>query len=260
MKTKGPQGSAATLLEDLGIEQPEDIDIEAIAQHCGATVVYGPLGGCEARIVGVGDQALIRVRDDSPEPRRRFSVAHELGHWLRDRGKVHLACQARDFLTEWSADNPETRANRFASEVLLPERTFSPDCRGREMTFGTVRSLAERYRTSLTATAIRLTELGSFPTMLVCSEAGRRWRWFVRWPDLPRGIWPLDRPGPDTVAAGLLAGSNHEPGPTDVAASGWVDQARAGRQVVREDSVVVGRGLVLSLVWWCDEDQLLELV
>ena len=49
------------ILADLGIHDPEDLDIEAIAYHCGATIVYKLLFGCEARIVGVGDEAIITV-------------------------------------------------------------------------------------------------------------------------------------------------------------------------------------------------------
>lgn len=51
----------ASLLAELGIEAPDEIDIEAIAEHCDATVVYEPLAGCTARIIGHGDRAIITV-------------------------------------------------------------------------------------------------------------------------------------------------------------------------------------------------------
>ena len=35
--------SALQLLNELGITQPNEIDIEAISEHCGATVVYDKL-------------------------------------------------------------------------------------------------------------------------------------------------------------------------------------------------------------------------
>jgi hypothetical protein len=53
--------SANDLLKELGITEPKEIDIEAIAQHCEATVTYEPLTGCEARIVGTNDRAIITV-------------------------------------------------------------------------------------------------------------------------------------------------------------------------------------------------------
>ena len=51
--------AAAALLKELGISEPEEIDIEAIAQYCGATVTYGRLTGSEARIIGVDDRAIV---------------------------------------------------------------------------------------------------------------------------------------------------------------------------------------------------------
>ena len=85
-------GSADQLIEELGIAEPNEIDIEAIAQYCGATIVYESLKGCEARILGTDTRAIITVNSDSPRARQRFSGGHELGHWMRDRGKAAFAC------------------------------------------------------------------------------------------------------------------------------------------------------------------------
>lgn len=52
--------SPKVLLNELGITEPQDIRIEGIAQYCGATIMYETLTGCEARILGLGDQAFIR--------------------------------------------------------------------------------------------------------------------------------------------------------------------------------------------------------
>jgi Zn-dependent peptidase ImmA (M78 family) len=72
--------SAERLLHDLGITEPKEIDLEAIAFHAGARVRRQPLDGCEARIVGHGDRAIITVNARSSYRRNRFSIAHELGH------------------------------------------------------------------------------------------------------------------------------------------------------------------------------------
>jgi hypothetical protein len=251
--------SPSDLLHRLGIETPEEIDIEAIAQFCGATIVYETLFGCEARIVGHGDQAIITVNAGSPEYRRRFSAGHELGHWIRDRGKVAFACTNSMLKGEWSADNPEKRANDYAAALLLPERMFSADARGREITFATVEEVAGRYRTSRTATAIRLVELGSYPSMVICTRLGKRWKWLRRSSDWPGRLWPLDEPRDDTHAYDLLRGAEHASLRSDVAAAGWFDLDDAERASVHEDSVRLADGLVLSLLWWRDESQLIRL-
>ncbi len=251
--------TAETLLVELGIETPEEIDLEAIAQYCGATVTYGPLKGCEARILGDGNQAFITVRSDSDARRQRFSIGHELGHWMYDRGRLAFACDARDFVGEWYEENPERRANRYASDLLLPKSMFRPVARGRDVDFAAVDELAGRFRTSRTATAIRLVEVGWYPAILVCSRANQRWKWFVESHDLPFQIRLREQPGADTIAYDLLRGAGEPPGPTDVAASGWIDSASADRFSLQEDSVLTVNGMVLSLLWWRDERQLLAL-
>ena len=78
---------AERLLKDLAVERPEEIDVDAIAVCVGARIRYGTLSGCEARIIGTQEKALITVRIDSHPRRKRFSGAHELGHWELHRGR-----------------------------------------------------------------------------------------------------------------------------------------------------------------------------
>lgn len=78
---------AERLLQQLGVTEPDEIDLEAIAYYVNARVRYRPLDGCEARIIGKGDQAIITVNTNSGYRRKRFSIAHELGHWHHHRGK-----------------------------------------------------------------------------------------------------------------------------------------------------------------------------
>lgn len=52
---------AKDLLDELGITEPDEIDLEGIAQYVGATVTRQKMIGAEARIVGLNDQAIITV-------------------------------------------------------------------------------------------------------------------------------------------------------------------------------------------------------
>ena len=249
----------AAILEELGIREPEEIVIEAIAQYCGATILYQPLQGSEARIVGSGDRAIITVNVAAGRGRQRFSAAHELGHWMCDRGKIAFACAEQVLTREWADDNPELRANQYAADLLLPEAMFSAHAKKREITFATVRQLAEMFQTSLTATAIRLVEFGSFPAMVVCSESERR-RWFKRGPDVPDLLWPRERVSPMTVAHDVFKGeAAASPGPTDVSADAWFAHRDARQYAIREDSIRITADFVLTLLWWKDERQLLDL-
>jgi Zn-dependent peptidase ImmA (M78 family) len=155
------------ILSRLGITQPDELDIEAIAYACGATILPQPLTGCEANIIGFGDRAIITVNSNSIPTRRRFSAGHELGHWMKDRGQSAFGCLNIQIDSEWTTNSPETRANRFASDLLLPVTMFVPLAKGRPITGETVLDLAGMFRMSRTATAIRLVNYGSFPAMLL---------------------------------------------------------------------------------------------
>jgi Zn-dependent peptidase ImmA (M78 family) len=246
--------SAVDLLRSLGVSEPSEIDIYAIAQTQGATVVEKPIRGAEARIMGVGDKALIVVNADSISRRKRFSVGHELGHWMRDAGKVSLSCNPESQLGSREA-NAETRANRYASDLLMPEFMFRPRAEKRPMTFDTASDLADTFDTSLTATSIRLVDYGSYPAMLVCSDR-RGVRWFCRGPEVPSVLRP-QAVGSMTFANDLLKGSVGRSTSGQVYSDQWFSSAK--RHSIHEDSRRISDELVLTLLWWENEDALSEI-
>jgi len=246
--------AAGELLNELGITEPQEIDIEAIAQYCGATVLYRPLIGCEARIIGANEKAVITVDENAPRGRQRFSAAHELAHWLRDAGQVALLCNPDSAFDDSSGPNPESRANTYAGELLMPRFIFEGWSNSRPMTFETVSVLADLFQTSLTATAIRLVQLGSYPAILVCSDR-EGLRWFHRGSEVPGSLWPHD-PGTRTFAFDLARGGTRTDH-GDVYADEWLSNLPT-RHSLHEDSRRVGEQ-VLTLLWWRDETPLEEI-
>jgi hypothetical protein len=254
-----PRLSADNLIKELGICEPEDIDVEAIAQYCNATVVYEHLTGCEARIVGNADRAIITVSVDSRLGRQRFSAAHELGHWMRDRNQVGYSCTNSLFRSQWGAANSERSANQFAADLLLPQTIFGRYAYNRPATLQAARELAEKFDTSLAATAIRLVQHGSFPAMVVYLSQGAR-RWFVAEPDVPSVLSPREKPSKRTVAWELMQLTASEPGPTVVQANGWLTHPEGENYELLEDSVRFRDGSILSLLWWKNEKQIIDLI
>jgi Zn-dependent peptidase ImmA (M78 family) len=68
----------------------------------------------------------IVVRSDEPAERRRFTIAHELGHWFCHcvgRAPAPVYCRAEDLSAdvEGPARALEREANIFAAELLMPE-------------------------------------------------------------------------------------------------------------------------------------------
>src|SRR5579885_1675830 len=119
--------SAASILDELGITDPAEIDVEAIAYYCNAIVKYAQLEACEARIVALGDEAIITVNERSRPERQRFSVGHELGHWVRDRRTGGFFCSVDAIETPRDAYfDPAQRANDFAGDLLMPRYLFEP--------------------------------------------------------------------------------------------------------------------------------------
>lgn len=252
--------TADALLEELGITEPEEIDVEAIAYHCGAIVKYRPLNGCAARIVGSDDRAIITVDDASIPGRQRFSIGHELGHWMRDRGKAAFLCKDKDLASSWSyRSDPESMANRYAADLLMPMFMFKPAAGDQPITFNTVSALAEQFQVSKTAAAIRLVEAGIYPAIVACyGKAGRKW--FSRGPDVPDSIWPVDELDHETAAFELLFGGIEQDRPTTSDASSWVTHRDSDRYTIVESSIKTGDDSIVTLIWWKNESQITDLL
>jgi Zn-dependent peptidase ImmA (M78 family) len=121
--------AAERILMGLGISDPKEIDLEAIAWSRGVLVEYRPLDGCDATIVGSAHKAVIAVNSRRSPERRRFSIGHELGHWHHHKGRI-LFCGSKD--VENPADdalNPERHADEFASDLILPNYLLHPRLR-----------------------------------------------------------------------------------------------------------------------------------
>ncbi|MDE0109241.1 MAG: ImmA/IrrE family metallo-endopeptidase [Bryobacterales bacterium] len=253
METSEPRKTPRQLLEELGITRPEEIDVEVIAYTCGATTRYADLTGSEATLVGMGDKAIITVREQSSRVRKRFSVGHELGHWIRDRGSVAFSCKESDLDISAMGRARERNANEFASDLLLPAYLFDPMAQGRSLDLETLRDMAERFRTSLTATSIKLVRRGSYPAVLASYKSGRR-AWYIRGDSVPPKFAPLESLDRSTGAAS----ADSDLGSEDIRADRWFDHEHSRRYEVRESWFRTTSDSVVALIWWEDEQQLLD--
>lgn len=248
---------AERLLQELGITEPDEIDLEAIAYHVNARVRFRPLDGCEARIIGHGDEAIITVKADSHPRRKRFSIAHELGHWHHHRGKC-LACRLEEYQPR-SALSPERAADGYAADLLMPYYLFKPLARQQgKLTFKAVNALAEIFNTSRTATAIRLVESDHSPAILVCHGPKGR-KWFTRAPSVPQKWFPQDSLDSESFAFGVQFGRNpDDPNPRKIGADAWFDHRDADRFEVQEQTIRSGPDETLTLILFNDPKMLDE--
>ena len=246
---------AEMLLRSLDIMQPADIDVDAIAWSVGAKVREGVLESCEARIIGYHDRAIITVRQGGDPRRKRFSIAHELGHWSHHRGRSSV-CRASEIGNPNSANQAERQADRFAADLLMPRYLFFNSLTAhRRPSFEAIDVLAGDYRTSRMATALRCVDLAGWPVILICHDPTGR-RWFKRSDTVPDRWFPRTDLDPSSAAFDVLFGDVERSRPQLAGADAWFDRSEAGRFRVTEQSVKAHDGKTLTLVALNDPNML----
>lgn len=238
---------AETLLFELGITSPADIDVDAIARCVGAEVDYRTLVGCEAQIVGYRDRAVIYVERKASKTRRRFSVGHELGHWHHHRGQSFV-CRPDDIgrPVDEASRNAERLADAYSADLLLPPYIIGPLIeRLSPLNLHSIRELAGEFGTSITSTAIRTMRTTKEAAILVAHNLlGRRWQW----PSLhAAGLRVRDDVDPrssaiSAIATNALTSERKEP------ASYWFDRRHIEQFDVRVQSMTTSEGESLSLI------------
>jgi hypothetical protein len=246
---------AERLLQELGITGPEEIDLEAIAFHLGACVRFRKLEGCEARIIGCNDAAIITIRENCSRRRKRFSLAHEIGHWIYHKGQT-LVCRVEESRPQ-ERMSPERIANNYAADLLMPRYLFAPITRSHpKLNFKTVDDIADIFHTSRPTTAIRLVEGGHSPALVVCHGSTGR-KWFTRGADVPSRWAPRNELDADSFAFRVLhAGRPDDPMPRKIGADAWFERWEAEKYEVQEQTIRTGPDEVLTLILITDPDML----
>ncbi len=240
---------AERVLWSLGITDPADIDLEAIAFHMGASIRRRRLDGCEARLVASGDNAIITVDSQSLPTRQRFSIAHELGHWKLDRGRGGFLCTKDDISAQdGSSRDGESIANSFASQLVLPDYIFNPLAKGKPITLDAAEKIASAFNASLTATTIKLVRNAPTAAWLVCHHRTGI-AWFFKSQFVPYDLFLRKELHQDTEGFALLFGNSNSR--TRVKAESgtfWFSNRDASRYQVKAQSTKAIDGTVLSVV------------
>lgn len=105
---------------------------------------------------------------------QRFSVSHELGHYLLPghpdqvfTNGIHVS--RAGFVTN---DIHELEADHFAAGLLMPEAPFKKEVERHDPGLDAIEQVAGRCVTSLTATAIRFAELSDMAVAVIVSTGG----------------------------------------------------------------------------------------
>lgn len=238
------------ILKSFGIDSPEQIDLEAIAFGLDAKVRYRKIDGSEARIVGNGASAIITVNEDHTPTRQRFSIAHELGHWVERHGKGGFICTKEDISPQNdAAKSAEAIANGLASQLILPSYLFAPIAAGMPISLDSADKIRKDFKAGLTTTAIKLVKGSGKAAAIVCHGLQGR-QWFALstgWPEHLRLGAELNY---ETEAFELLYAAD-KAGKTALrqeAASRWISGRQGQELKVRSQSVKLAEGIVLSVI------------
>ena len=106
------------------------------------------------------------------EGRKRFTIAHEFGHYILHRHKKDLfECGNGDIETgDNNGRNIETEADLFASTLLMPLDDFRRQVDRQPISFDLMGYCADRYGVSLTAVILRWIEIAPKRAVLVASR------------------------------------------------------------------------------------------
>ena len=113
------------------------------------------------------------------EGRINFTLAHEFGHYLLHRSMLPggLECGHESMLDWQSGDSErEIQANIFASYLLMPLDDFRKQAYRKEINLELIRTLANRYRVSMTAIILKWLSYTKKRAMIVACKEG-----FIDW-------------------------------------------------------------------------------
>lgn len=173
-----PVITAKKLLNDLGIEDPALIDIEDLIVYHDGIVKEVPLNNCDGRMIMKHGRSIVSVNSAIEYPqKRRFVLAHELGHIIMHSNQEASFTDDDTTLEAYKNGPQEVEANNFASELLMPEDLFKSFCFKKKFTPDLIRSLSEKFNTSLTSVVYRFIEHGNHPICVFYSKGGKVQYW-----------------------------------------------------------------------------------
>ncbi|MBK8208686.1 MAG: ImmA/IrrE family metallo-endopeptidase [Rhodospirillales bacterium] len=213
-----PEALAAAILRQVP-DMPLPVPVEDIARQLDITEIRRiETEGFEGGLIAWDDRSdgVILVNRSGSRQRQRFTIGHELGHflnpWHKPKDAQGFRCTSRDMRVSSAqpgdrAVQMEVEANIFAAELLMPRALFRKDLRGKQgLDVSHILALARKFDMSRESTARRYVELQDDPCAVVISRHGKVLRCY-RNKDFP---YVSVKPG-DPVPAFSIAVSDRLP-------------------------------------------------
>lgn len=260
-------GSPEKIVAEILRQQPDipvPIPIEDLAKAVGITAIHrletasfeGGLVTQPERVDGV-----ILVNGNGSRQRQRFTIGHELGHYLiiahQSVRPGQFTCSKEDMAIRTAdrdnrAKRMEMEANRFSAAMLMPLARFRPEMRNLGAPdLDHVIALADRYDMSKEATAVHYALHHDVPCAILFSKNGviRRSYKPTRFPFIESRIGsPLPL---NSLSAGAANGDRV--GWQEVDRGVWLAQITGKRGSVQEQVVRLANGWAMTLLV-CSQD------
>jgi Zn-dependent peptidase ImmA (M78 family) len=173
MSIQSARRQAELLITTLGITEAP-VNVEEVAKHLGLRVIPMDLDDeVSGVLITKPEMSCIVIRKDDVIQRQRFSIAHEIGHFVLrhqfEAGEhVHVdrgfRVSRRDSRSSSGTDAKEIEANQFAAALLMPSWIVLANIKeigSENLNDEHVTNLARKFRVSEQAMTIRLSVLGS---------------------------------------------------------------------------------------------------
>lgn len=139
------------------------VKLGKLAKELGVSIKVSSLGtGISGQISREEEGYVVRVNRNEARERQRFTIAHELAHYLLHRKVIDSSPNGITDTVLYRSGAPmqiEYEANRLASQVVMPMELVEKELRevfGGIITEATIESLANRFEVSKAAMEIRL--------------------------------------------------------------------------------------------------------
>jgi predicted transcriptional regulator len=141
-------------------QESAPVKVVPLARECGLevynnTALPNDISGMIRRDATMGGKAgyAVIVNGNHHAHRRRFTIAHEIAHFVLHRDLIGDGIQDDALYRSSLSGRVEAQANRFAAEILMPWDLLNP-----AITSGTndVAELAQMFSVSKSAMSIRL--------------------------------------------------------------------------------------------------------
>lgn len=146
------------------------IDVNKIAEKYNIEIKLKPYDGNDdlsGVLLRESEQTIIGVNANHPETRQRFTIAHEIGHFLLHEGdplfidKKYFVNYRHSTATD-GANAKEIEANNFAGMLLIPTRFLEKDLNEESVDIldaKAIEKLSKKYNVSDQAMSIRLARM-----------------------------------------------------------------------------------------------------